>query len=124
MKSIQKGFILSLFLISVALYGLMYIIFTRYIIASLPLLRMVLLLFAINSLAFYVITNTKEKKPRSFVYSFMAVSFGRLFVCGAFVFIYAFTHKPDAKIFAITFCLLYFIYTTIEVRAMYAFFKS
>jgi hypothetical protein len=85
---------------------------------------MILLLFAINSFAFYIITNTREKHPRKFVYSFMTISFGRLLICGAFVFIYALTHKPDAKIFAITFCILYFLYSVIEVRAMNAFFKS
>jgi hypothetical protein len=124
MKALHKQFILQLLLISIVIYGILYVVFTRFIIASLPLIIMVALLFAVNSLVFIIITNTKAKKPGSFVYSYMTVSFGRLIVCSAFVFAYALMHKQDARTFALTFFLLYFIYTTIEVKAMYSFFKN
>lgn len=124
MNTLQRRFILQLLVISVVLYGLLYWIFTRLIVASLPLIIMIALLFALNSLAFILVTNTREKKPRSFVYSYMAVSLGRVIICGAFVFIYALTHRQDAKTFAVTFFILYFLYTIIEVRAIYAFFKN
>lgn len=124
MKAVQRKFILQLLIVSLVLYGVLYVIFTKYKPASLPLLVMVALLFAVNSLAFILISDTKEKKPRSFVYSFMTISFGRLIVCSVFVFSYALTHRHDARTFALTFFLLYFIYAAMEVRAMYSFFKS
>ncbi len=124
MKSFQRRFILRLLLVSVVFYGILYLIFTRYIIANLPLILMIGLLFAVNGLSFVVITNTREKKPGAFVYSFMGVSMGRLLISAAFVFIYALTHRQDAKTFALTFFMLYFLYTILEVRAIYSFFKS
>ncbi len=124
MKALHRKFILQLLVISVVLYGILYFVFTKYKPASLPLIVMIALLFAVNSLAFIMISNTKEKKPRSFVYSFMTISFGRLIVCSIFVFSYALTHRPDARTFALTFFVLYFIYAAVEVKAMYSFFKN
>jgi hypothetical protein len=85
---------------------------------------MVPLLFAVNIIAFILVTNTKEKNPRGFVYSYMAVTFGRLIVCSIFVFSYALTHRHDARVFALTFFILYFIYNVVEVKALYRFFKN
>jgi len=124
MKALQKRFIIQLFIVSLLLYGILYLIFTKYFVANIPLVLMVGLLFAVNSAAFILLSDTKEKKPRSFVYSFMTISFGRLIVCSIFVFSYALTHRHDARTFALTFFALYFIYTTVEVRAIYAFFKN
>jgi len=123
MKALQREFIIRLLLISIGLYGILYFIFSRLIIASLPLSIMVALLFAVNALAFILVTNTKEKKPRNFVYSYMTVSFGRLIICSAFVFSYALTHRQDARTFALTFFVLYFLYNIVEVRSIYSFFK-
>lgn len=124
MKAFQRRFILQLLIISIVIYGILYFIFSRFIIAVMPVTATVALLFAINSLAFMLVTNTKEKKPRGFVYSYMGVSLGRLIICSIFVFSYALTHRQDARTFAVTFFVLYFFYTIIEVRAIYAFFKQ
>jgi hypothetical protein len=124
MTALHRRFIIQLLVISVALYGLLYVVFTKYIIASLPLVVMIALLFAVNSLAFILIANTKGKKAGSFVYSYMVISFGRLIVCSAFVFAYALTHRHDARTFALTFFVLYFLYTIVEVRAIYSFFSK
>jgi len=124
MKTLHRQFIIRLLIISVVAYAALYFISTRLLAVELPLLVMVTLLFAINSLAFIIITNTKEKKPRGFVYSYMTVSLGRLIICSAYVFTYALTHRQGARTFALTFFALYFLYTIIEVRAIYAFFKA
>ncbi len=124
MTAIQRKFIIQLFVISLALYGALYLIFTKLIVASIPLVIMVALLFAVNSLAFILIVNTKAKKPASFVYSYMGISFGRMIICSIFVFSYALTHRHDARTFALTFFALYFVYTTIEVRGIYSYFKK
>ena len=124
MKAFQRRFILQLLIISIVIYGILYFIFSRFIIAVMPVTATVALLFAINSLAFMLVTNTKEKKPRGFVYSYMGVSLGRLIICSIFVFSHALTHRQDARTFAVTFFVLYFFYTIIEVRAIYAFFKQ
>ncbi len=119
MKALHRRFIIQLLIVSAVLY----IVFTKFIIASLPLLTMVSLLFAMNVLAFIIITGTKEKQSRKFVYIYMVASFGRLLICGAFVFTYALMHRQDARTFALTFFLLYFVYTLLEVRAVFNFFK-
>ncbi|HTA27357.1 MAG TPA: hypothetical protein VK809_06200 [Bacteroidia bacterium] len=124
MKAVQRRFILQLLGISVVLYGILYLVFTRYVIADVPLLIMIALLFAVNSMAFIMISNTREKKPSSFVYSYMTISFGRMIICAVFVFSYALTHHHDARTFALSFFMLYFIYTIVEVRAIYSFFNA
>ncbi len=124
MKALQRQFIIRLLFISIGLYGILLFVFSRLILASLPLIVMIALLFAVNSFAFILVTNTKEKKPRSFVYSYMTVSFGRLIICSAFVFSYALIHRQDARTFALTFFLLYFLYNILEVKAIYSFFKG
>ena len=124
MKTIQRKFIIQLFIISVVLYAGLYLIFTKYIPAEMPLLAMVALLFAINAAGFIIISNTKEKKPSSFVYSFMIVSVVRMLICAAFVVAYALIHRNGAKYFLLAFFLLYIIFITAEVKALSAVFKS
>jgi len=124
MKAYHRKFILQLLIISVIVYGAFLLFDSKLNLPILTVTAMVALLFAINSLAFIFVTNTKEHNPRGFVYSYMTVSFGRLVICSAFVFLYALTHRPLVKPFAISFFILYFIYTIAEVRAIYAFFKS
>jgi hypothetical protein len=124
MKALQRSFIIRLLLISIAVYGISYVVFSKLIIASLPLVSMIAVLFAINTLSYIFVTNTKEKKPNSFVFIYMAVSFGRMFVCAAFVCCYALLHRQDARTFGFTFFALYFLYNMVEVQAVYKFFKN
>jgi hypothetical protein len=119
MKALQRRFITQLLIISIALYGV-----SKFIMADMPLIAMLGLLFAVNSVAFILVTNTKENKPRSFVYSYMIVSFGRLIICSLFVFSYALLHRHDGRTFALSFFVLYFLYNIVEVRAIYTFFKN
>lgn len=123
MKTVQRRFTIQLLVISILLYGVLYFVFSRLEIVPIPLLAMVAILFAVNSLAFILVTNTKESKPSSFVYSYMTISFGRLIVCAVFVFSYALTHRQEARTFALTFFAIYFLYNILEVRAIYSFFK-
>ena len=124
MKEPLKKFILQLLIVSVALYVILYFVFREYEITNMPVLIMIALLFALNAVAYILITNTREKRPAGFVYSYMGISFGRLIICSIFVFSFALTHRQNARTFALTFFLLYFIYTTIEVRGIYTYFKK
>jgi hypothetical protein len=124
MKTIHRRFIIQLLIISIVLYGIVYGVSLQLTQGILPITAMIALLFAVNSIAFIFVTNTKEKNPSGFVYSYMTVSFGRMIFCGAFVFLYALMHRQGARAFALTFFALYFIYTIIEVRAIYGFFKN
>jgi len=124
MKALQRRFIIQLLLISIALYGILYVVFSQWMVAELPLIAMIGLLFAVNAFAFILVTNTKENKPSSFVYSYMTVSFGRLIICSIFVFSYALLHRHDARTFALTFFVLYFLYNILEVKSIYSFFKQ
>jgi hypothetical protein len=124
MKAVQRTFIIRLLLISIAAYGIMFVVFSKLIIASLPIIAMIAILFAVNALSYILVTNTKEKKPNSFVFIYMTVSFARMLVCGVFVCCYALMHRQDAKAFGFTFFALYFLYNIIEVQAVYKFFKS
>jgi hypothetical protein len=124
MKAYHRKFIIQLLVISVIIYGAFLLVSSKLNLPVMTVTVMIALLFAINSLAFIFVTNTKGHNPRGFVYSYMTVSFGRLIICSGFVFLYALTHRPLVKPFAISFFVLYFIYTIAEVRAIYAFFKS
>ena len=120
-----KKFTVYLFILSVALYGALYILFAKLLpVAGMPLYYMLPFLFAFTLLAYFIMVMTKNKNPRYFVYSFMLISLGRLMLYGGFVFIYALSHRNIAKPFVITFLALYFIYTFIEIRAVYGYFKA
>lgn len=125
MRAVQRRFIIKLAIISIVIYALLRLIsFYHPGVGAMPAATMVALLFAINSLAFMIVTNSKTENPRGFVYPYMTVSFGRLIICSAYVFVYALMHKHVAKGFLITFFILYFLYNIVEVRAIYGFFKE
>jgi hypothetical protein len=124
-KLSPQKFTTYLFALSVTAYGLLYFLFTRVRpTPNMPLYYMIPMLFVFTSLAYVIMVQTKTKNPRYFVYSFMLISMGRLLMYGGFVFIYALSHREGAQAFAITFFLLYFVYTALEVRAVYGYFKS
>lgn len=120
-----KNFAGYLFVISLGLYGALTFYFnTIHPIQGMPLYYIIPFLYVFTVLAYVIMVQTKNKNPRFFVYSFMMISLGRLMIYGGFIFIYAISHKAIAKPFAITFLILYFIYTFLEIRAVYGYFKS
>lgn len=120
-----KKFAAYLFALSLVLYGALTFYFnTINPVPGMPLYYIIPFLYVFTVLAYVVMVQTKNKNPRFFVYSFMMISLGRLMVYGGFIFIYALLHKAIAKPFVITFLILYFIYTFIEIRAVYSYFKS
>jgi hypothetical protein len=124
MKAHHTKFILQLLVISVLMYAGLYLVFSRWFIVDIPLLFMIAFLFVMNSLAYILTTNTRDKKPQRFVFTFMAISLGKMVACALFVVWYALTHQHhSAKAFALTFFLAYFIYTLVEVMGLAAFFR-
>jgi hypothetical protein len=119
-----KSFIFRLFLFSLALYGIMFVIFYRVLKISIPAELMLGLLFILNAGAYLIMIRTKTKRPASFVSSYMITTVSRLLICGAFIFIYALSHKEIARMFALTFFVLYILYIIVEVRELKRFFKA
>jgi CHASE2 domain-containing sensor protein len=119
-----RNFIARLLLLTIALYGILYVVFSRLLNIKIPSELMLGLLFILNAGAYLIIVKTKEKKPAAFVRSYMLTTIGRLLVCGAFIFIYALTHKDIARPFAISFFLLYIVYVILEVKAVKSFFRN
>jgi hypothetical protein len=120
-----KKFAGYLFVLSSGLYGGFTFYFNNiHPVKGIPLYYIIPFLYVFTVLAYVIMVQTKNKNPRFFVYSFMMISLGRLMVYGGFVFVYALGHKAIAKPFAVTFLILYFIYTFLEIRAVYGYFKS
>ena len=120
-----KKFAAYLLVLSVILYGILYFYFSNIRpVQGMPLYYIIPFLYVFTVLAYIIMVQTKNKNPRFFVYSFMMISLGRLMMYGGFIFIYALSHKDIARPFVITFLILYFIYTFLEIRAVYGYFKA
>ncbi len=114
----SKKFIAYLFALSVVLYGTLYALRRLLILPEMPINIMLPLLFVVTAGTFLILVQTKDKNPRLFVFSYMIISFSRLIIYGAFIFVYALAHRQGAKYFAVTFLLLYFMYSATEIWAL------
>ena len=124
MKAIHRRFIIQLLVLSIVVYVALYFISPKISDAGMPIISMVAFLFGVNALAFILVTNSKEKRPKTFVYFYMLISLVRIFLFSTFVLSYALVHRMAARPFVLTFFILYFLYSIIEVRAIYIFFNS
>ncbi len=120
----SRKFLLTLLLLSIVLYALLYTFFTYIKPSPIPLAYMILLLFTVTCVTYLILVQTKEKNPRLFVYSYMILSFSRLILFGSFIFIYALSHRQEAQLFAITFFILYLSYTIYEIKGLKDYFKK
>lgn len=81
-----------------------------------PALPYLLVFFtAATLISFYFLQKKIESTPSGFVTAFMANSIIRLLGYLIVIVIYAFTNKPDAVNFIISFFILYIIFTAFEV---------
>ncbi|HPG32802.1 MAG TPA: hypothetical protein PLM34_03055 [Lentimicrobium sp.] len=81
-----------------------------------PALPYLLVFFtAATLISFYFLQKKIESTPSGFVTAFMANSIIRLLGYLIVIVVYAFTNKPDAVNFIISFFILYIIFTAFEV---------
>jgi hypothetical protein len=118
------SFLFELLALSVILYGLLWIIFQKLL--DMPEIRfefMLIVLFIVTALSYWLVVNSTKKDYRTFTYSYIGSSTGRLILYSVFLFAYCFNHRDTAKVFILTFFVLYIIYTVFEVRKVQKFIK-
>jgi len=81
-----------------------------------PTLPFLLVFFtAATLLSFYFLQKKMNASPTGFITAFMANSMIRLMLYLVIIVVYAFTNKPDAVNFILSFFILYMIFTVFEV---------
>jgi hypothetical protein len=125
----QSPFILfavKLSLLSAVLFGMAYYMSgSGYIgLSRHQLAMMFIILFIITLLSFYIVMQSAQKSPRTFTYAFMFSSTIRLLVYGVFIALYCHWRPQVAMPFAVTFFVLYMIYTGFEIGSLLGFLKQ
>jgi hypothetical protein len=119
------GFLLQLFGLSAFLFGILFLVFTRYyIVQAMPLGLMFIVLFVVTALSHLILLKAAKKSAQAFTYAFMGISMVRLVMYGVFIVLYGYQHHEVAKIFALTFFALYIIYTAFEIRSVLGYMKG
>jgi hypothetical protein len=118
-------FLLQLFGLSAILFGILFVVFTRYwIVPGMPLGLMFIVLFIITAISHTILMRVSQKGAQAFTYSFMGISMARLLIYGIFIVLYGYKHHEVAKVFALTFFGLYIIYTAFEIRSVLGYMKK
>lgn len=74
-----------------------------------------LFVFGVTALVHYFLTKQAEKRVQKFINSYMLSITAKLFIFFISMVAYAFTHKSQAKVFIVSFFILYLLYTALEV---------
>ncbi len=117
----MRNFLLSILAATVALsvfgYGLFSEIGTIHYTPALPITM--LIVATVTCLAHYFLREAiKKKKQREFNNLFLTVTGGKLMLYLFGTVIYVVLHTETAKAFLLSFLVLYFVYTSIEVVAI------
>lgn len=124
-KDSFPAFLLKLLILSAVLYGLLFLFFTKVVVMpAMPIELMLLTLFGITALSHFVVLRAGKKDARIFTFSFIGTSTGRLIAYSIFLLVYGYLHKDIAKVFILTFFVLYIIYTIVEIKSVQAFLKK
>jgi len=112
-----KKFSFRIILFSAIIAGLVVVfqwLFPQYASPALPFI--VLFFFIITLLTmFIVLRDDKGKEEKKFVSSYMLSRVIKLLSCLVFLLVYVLVNKEDAIRFAISFLLVYFLYSIFEV---------
>ena len=112
-----KKFSFRIILFSAIIAGLTVLfqwLFPQYASPALPFI--VLFLFIITLLTmFIVLRDDKRKEEKKFVSSYMLSRVIKLLSCLIFLLVYVLVNKEDAMRFAISFLVVYFLYSIFEV---------
>lgn len=110
---ILKKLLFFTLIIAAVTYAATFIIPDQYITPVLPFI--VVFYFAITLLGQLIIQRYKNLRPRKYINVFMLLTFGRLMLLLMVLLLYILLFREDAKVFAITFLIYYFIFTVFEV---------
>lgn len=113
LRIFTKQLLILATLTGLLIVGLMFLIPPTYISPTLPYL--LVFFTAATLLSYYFLQKKIEGSPSGFVTAFMANSIIRLLLYLVIIAVYAFTNRPDAVNFILSFFLLYVIFTTFEV---------
>ncbi len=114
-------FLTFLGLFTVFLAGTMWVIFTCLLHqpAGLSCYLLFLYFYSLTALIhLYLVKTGKNKDPKRFVPSFMGIVGLKMFLSLAYLFAYIAIVQTNIVPFAVSFLVLYFVYTTVEVMAL------
>lgn len=74
-----------------------------------------LFFFSITLIVHYLLLKIAQKRANSFINYFMLLTFGKLLFFLTIILVYALLYRDDAKVFIITFFILYVCFTSFEV---------
>jgi len=74
-----------------------------------------LFVIGVTALVHYFLTKQAENRVQKFINSYMLSITAKLFIFFISIVAYAFTHKSEAKVFIVSFFILYLLYTALEV---------
>lgn len=85
---------------------------------------LVLFVFSSQVVLLRFLTKGKDSKFNRFVNRFMAGSFLKLLLYLIVILVYSYLNRHDALPFAVSFVILYLIYTVFEISVLLRFFKT
>ena len=118
-------FLIKLFALTLILYGISFLVFTRFAdLPKMPIELMLIVLFTVTAISHFIVTRAGDKGAQVFTRSYMSLSTGRLIAYSIFLFAYCFGHRDIAKMFVLTFFVYYIFYTVFEVREVQSHLKK
>ena len=115
-----RKFLLQLTLLTAFLFGGQYVVFTFLLEKALTLPYLILYPWFIGLTGFvhFFLLRAGQKDHKKFVPVFMGFVGLKMFTCLAVLVIYIANRPEEAKPFAVSFMVLYFAYTAIEILAV------
>ena len=120
MKSLFKAFFKQLVIYTVVImavgFALSYFLPAGIITPTMPFL--VIFFLIMTSLVHWYLLRSLDSKPGKFINTFLATTTIKLLLYMTIILVYVFVNKHDAISFAITFFLLYILYTVFEIMSV------
>ena len=112
-QSFVKKLLIYTIILAVAGYIICQFLPTEFITPS--IIYLYLFFFSVALIVHYLLLKIAQKRINRFVNYFMLLTFGKLLFYLTIILIYALIYRSDAKVFIITFLILYFCFTSFEV---------
>ncbi len=113
MVTFLRKLIIFTIIIGVAGFGIVQFIPAEYVTPTLPYLLVFFL--AVTILVHYTLMQVSKKRTLQFSNYFMLVTFGKLIFFLTIILVYFLLNREDALPFAISFFILYILFTVFEV---------
>ena len=81
-------------------------------------LYLIAFIYAVNFLLLGKLSRDIQDKPNRFINTYMLLNFGKLFLFIIVIGVYAYLHRSDAVIFAVTFMIYYIFFAFFEITAL------